>query len=262
MSDRKASSAVIQKEEWHILKARNYLALLLAMLLCTSAAYAASPFDDSLSDSPDAQKVLALQGMIVYNIGDKLDAAVKLYEQDKDSLLDAIQSGTLGEIPSQADYLWAIPLHGHRYVLCGPDGGDGFSCAVARGNELSAQKLDFLWHPEKAESLLDGFSTVDQSFFIFCNQIVSSFLYVKSGGEEFLIPYSARPDFLELENQEIYTPAQVQAAIEAGWPDNKFPLIFPIAGSRRLIVALLLALIVAAPVLTWRILKRQKRRAP
>ena len=101
MSDRKASSAVIQKEEWHILKARNYLALLLAMLLCTSAAYAASPFDDSLSDSPDAQKVLALQGMIVYNIGDKLDAAVKLYKQDKDSLLDAIQNGTLGEIPAE-----------------------------------------------------------------------------------------------------------------------------------------------------------------
>ena len=259
------------------MKWQRLLPVLLALALCTVRAYAVSPFDDRLTGSPDEAKVLAVRGEFMgyaAPAGDGaptalLDSAVKLYRLSNREFLDAIEHSALGRVSPEGSYTWTLPLNpgtGYAYALVGPDSESGdFASAVSPGGGSADGRFDFLWYPESVEELLSAHPSADQAFFILVPGVVTTFLYIRSGEEEVLYPYSARPDLLGLDNQTACSPEEVWTAVLTGWPEDASPLAFPAAeedrGYRHQPLAFfLLLLILLIPLLTWRFLRRGKKR--
>jgi len=145
----------------------------------------------------------------------------KLFSFAVDDIIDGYrETGSVASIMG-TEYKWMVPTDKNEMVTVVPtDDGSGWRISgytdpggASAGGPNSAPIDEDALKDEIAEEL----GQAEEVGRIVSHTHFATFVYLVSGGEEYLVPYAIRPDFTGLTNGEIYTPDEVMNSLEINY---------------------------------------------
>lgn len=153
----------------------------------------------------------------------KTDNAYKQYTLKSSYIYeDYIKNGSFGALISDG-YSWIVPLYEENIYISFAkktgnwqfsSAGSSLSFSDDNGNKID---LDFsLKGILKKLKREKGITDADEIKYVSSHRV--NFVYILTNGTEYLIPYTSRPDFTNLENGKIYTAASAMEIYNNDFP--------------------------------------------
>ena len=168
------------------------------------------------------QELYEINNINIYNnVEQELDIsdATKVLVYKSEEFIALLKDDNIMEgIKRNTNYCWKIPIEDtdkvvYSVVYLNADNEWSFYTASSE-LENGKYQVEYIFEKEK---IADIFSKneikIQQVFAVTVSEIGLDCLIIDSGTEVFIIPYGARPDFLEIINGQIYSPREMYEKI-------------------------------------------------
>ena len=216
-----------------------FLLLLSIFILSPSIIYASEEIqnydfrNDTINNSNDYEEINELGKEIlqelneinninIYNNAEQeldISDATKVLVYKSEEFIALLNDDNIMEgIRTNTNYCWKIPIEDtdkvvYSVVYLNADNEWSFYTASSE-LENGKNQVEYIFEKEK---IADIFSKneikIQQVFAVTVSEIGLDCLIIDSGTEVFIIPYAARPDFLEIINGQIYSPKEMYEKI-------------------------------------------------
>ena len=224
-----------------IMRSYKCILLLLGMLILSPCIVYASDesqnYDyrnDTINNSDDYEEVNGLGKVILqelYEINDinicndteqalDVSGATKVLVYKSEDFLALLKDNNMMEsVKNHTNYCWKIPIDDTNevvYTVVYFNSNNEWSYYTASSNlENGKNQVEYIFEKEKiADVFVQNEIKIQQVFAVTVSEIGLDCLMVDSGTEVLIIPYAARPDFLEITNGQIYSPKEMYEKID------------------------------------------------
>lgn len=218
---------------------KRFLLLLSIFILSPSIIYASEEIqnydfrNDTINNSNDyeeinelgkeiLQELYEIDNINIYNNAEReldISDATKVLVYKSEEFIALLNNDNIMEdIRTNTNYCWKIPIEDtdkvvYSVVYLNADNKWSFYTASSE-LENGKNQVEYIFEKEK---IADIFSKneikIQQVFAVTVSEIGLDCLIIDSGTEVFIIPYAARPDFLEIINGQIYSPREMYEKI-------------------------------------------------
>ena len=218
---------------------KRFLLLLSIFILSPSIIYASEEIqnydfrNDTINNSNDyeeidelgkeiLQELYEINNINIYNNAEQeldISDATKVLVYKSEEFIALLKDDNIMEgIKRNTNYCWKIPIEDtdkvvYSVVYLNADNEWSFYTASSE-LENGKNQVEYIFEKEK---IADIFSKneikIQQVFAVTVSEIGLDCLIIDSGTEVFIIPYAARPDFLEIINGQIYSPREMYEKI-------------------------------------------------
>lgn len=208
--------------------------MLILVTLCGMSAFATAPYSsnlDSLSSSPDNLDVLAQEQTILdmMNFNDEQQVyaitSLDFSKAQKQYILNSVSfRDILAPDPSsinvfiQDDYAWTIPLEetseNYEYAVVRKLENGEFSSSVITTLDKGTSSVEYIFHPEMLDKKLSDYQ-VDRITAVAVGDINTHVIIASTDKGLLYIPFSDRPEFLDITNGKIYSSSDFLNLLEA-----------------------------------------------
>lgn len=207
--------------------------LLLSVLVLFSVSVEAYAYDfreDSLVENEYSEEIASLENLVLgalsydeYNTLDSynaissqssldLDSAIRVYNFEEKEFLESLQTGFGKALQSNERYVWKVPvsnpLSDYAYAIISEQEDGTWGYVTVSGDELVGMDLAYIYNPEETELLISEL-TFDSIYITSIPAWHIDFITIVSGDDVGFIPYSVRPDLMEIENGKYYTSEEI-----------------------------------------------------
>ena len=153
----------------------------------------------------------------------KTDNAYKKYRLNTSYIADDYKKNGSFASLIDSNYSWIIPLYKENIYISFGSNGDGWEFGSSGNSPVytddDGNKLDLDFSLKGITEKLNkekNITDIEQIKYVTADKF--DFVYVLAGGTEYLIPYTSRPDFTDLENGKIYTAREALKIYAKDYP--------------------------------------------
>lgn len=180
----------------------------------TDSLYGEKNIEAELSEVKDSL-AKGEEGIQIENEKLRFDDSYKLFTFTEYDIVNHYRSVKSIEKMLSDDFSWQIPTtDGRLTTVIKSEAGNWKIIGYAEFTEESAHATDRIIDKKALKDTIQKYDNVTNIMYLVSYDYYTTFVYLMSDGEEYLIPYCDRPDFTGLVNGTVYKPAEVMDTLE------------------------------------------------
>ena len=146
--------------------------------------------------------------------------AYKRYNMEEHSFAYSYLKGVPFDKLVSDFYVWVVPTEtGKQIIISNTE--EKWQIIGYSHSEKNEENSDLINKDSVIKSIELISEKIEDVQFIYTGAYFSSFAFIKTDKEEYLIPFSVRPDFTKLENGKLYTAKEASAILLASFGEPK-----------------------------------------